>query len=1484
VFNNNPFVQGNQGFSQNSTAGAISQGGGLVSRLGNALHFDSKFGDYAGKDVNNIGNFLNPMSWVKYGGYVAKGDWQGAIDNNPLFKVFENVGGDNGSYGPGLIGTTFRALDLVDNTARGAVADLFNQKRIGERTGNNLYRATAGGQDYSLFQVRSKGASPFALIPEKFDVYNPGHWGLGVAGFLGDAALGVFTGAAIGKTVANVKKIGAIAGLTKDAKPIKTVARASTIAESAGQSAHLKKLGEFPTNIPVPKTPIKLYEEALNNKATRIQQSQDLLNHTPGTLAPEIKLAPTPRTSPVPRIEVAPKEVTVQPLPSSSPNKTPYAVKVQTDSTPTLVPPTGRVEAYRTTRREEMLKLGVPEGEIEKILNSESTTGVLKPYKKIGNNKVGWPKTKRDGLSASDASLLDFGSVMDGHGAPFDNLRKEGTSQPHLTKKNTDYQRMADKVSGEVLSDTPVDKTLLQDQAALKASAPEGYTGLRNKPLNEWERPFDSWEKVANTPSTDLVTIQNKVYDGFQLVQGGDVHLGSRLMQSGLKDILTEAQKGVDVSKPLGELFDKAGHLDGVLSDQAVVETMRILGKSITEGGVTEAHRQVATRLLNDATNVKRLFKAAATDGTVIVDTAGNIHETKNVAESLPQIHPLPPIVTGHDINNAVTDPARATADVLARRVDFTRNDAAYHSGLEGGNKDPRTPYVPIAEQLSKASEATAKSVDEALNSPEDLGALIDTTKEQVLSGDHTGAIQGLDAIAKGTSDLRNAGANVDGVVNQNFDQAGRLKVTDPELNKFDLIRELATEYWDAKLIKRDSGKWAWRVETGNPGYERVQVHFTMHAKTEEGALQQFLDFLVEDRQDYPKLFNGKKLGEMLDRALGKAPAPKGETAITPQALEALSPVIKPQELIPQPKVSEALQALKDNPDVFVSTVSPVTRTNAELTQLAVFLGHVNPRKTPLSGVQLDVLRQQHGDLYEKLGGKIDTAKLSNPAARIEVQAGNTLAGEPRVTRLLANKGAVDVAEQAGSLDELKKALDQRRNILTNLTPTDNLDALKAVDDRIANMGPIDYAEPKNMEVIQKSLPSELRTTTPEGHTLTVKLVQTEDNIAEVATELQGVQKELADLENLHKADSRDILHNVGAAPDTHEAGAAFSKSVWDLEHDTQPGHVPLRLNPKTTTDALQELITPELPKIDWYHGSRVDPNSHDLRFIDPDKNTTLHEMGPGVYLTTDPESAKYFADAHPSKNLPPGTQISDTGTVAQVIPRVEGYTLVANQAPDSVAKNIFRDAAIKAGAPLQVVKSFMSSIGQAATVDGLWDKFYQVYRKTTGGADTGLFHRFQVEVANGLRTEGYGAIVKLPEKQGDEAILNILGKGGDEMPLSIGKVAQSDAPDLLDAMAARASAEKAKGLTSDSGKYLQTKARLDLNTQAQDLLKQKERTLIDKAEALLTTNHKIEQRLADIAKESAQITAQISQRAVETVKDTVINEAKNPEGLNPCL
>jgi hypothetical protein len=340
-FNNNPFTQGNQGFSQNATAGIISQGGGLVSRLGNALHFDDKFGEYAKKDVNNIGNFLDPRAWFKYGtaygnALQGKASWASVEKETPLFKLFENVGGDNGSYGPGLIGSTFRALDLVDNTVRGTVADIFQQKRLGEKTGNNLYRATVGGQDYSSFQVRAKGASPFALIPEKFDVNNPSHWGLGLGAFVIDAATGVVTGAGLGKILKNTGKVQT---LLRGGQLAPTPSTPANIKNAALKSQILRSSGQTPVNVPVPKTPINIYNQAIAAQTKKVNQTVTLLQTPKGSLAKAAPLAPVKKTSSKPKLVVEPKTVTIQTPASIRPVKAPFDTQVVTDPTPTLVPP-----------------------------------------------------------------------------------------------------------------------------------------------------------------------------------------------------------------------------------------------------------------------------------------------------------------------------------------------------------------------------------------------------------------------------------------------------------------------------------------------------------------------------------------------------------------------------------------------------------------------------------------------------------------------------------------------------------------------------------------------------------------------------------------------------------------------------------------------------------------------------------------------------------------------------------------------------------------------------------------------------------------------------------------------------------------------------------------------------------------------------------------------------------------------------------------
>jgi hypothetical protein len=1335
-FNNNPFTQGNQGFSQNSTAGVISQSGGLVSRLGNALHFDDKFGEYAKKDINNIGNFLDPRAWFKYGtaygnALQGKASWESVEKETPLFKLFENVGGDNGSYGPGLIGSTFRALDLIDNTARGTVADIFQQKRLGEKTGNNLYRATVGGQDYSSFQVRSKGSSPFALIPEKFDVNNPSHWGLGLGAFVIDAATGVVTGAGLGKILKNTGKVKT---LLRGGQLAPTPAVAPSINKAINKAQILKTSGQTPVGVPVPKTPAKIYEEAIAAKTTKTTQTVTLLQTPNGSLAKAIPLAPVKKTSSKPKLVVEPKTVTIQTPSSISPEKAPFNIQVATETTPTLVPPRRVLDPF-----------------------AMKNTAII--LDEIARRKAGGPITKA-------INEVPFSPA-------------QGT------------QRIRDEVArqqGIIDSGT---------QAILAEKARQGSPGVISDALDSIPTP------QVYKDGTEAI-IREKIRQADNPIPGPSV----------VGDYLKRQKPEAPNNRLIGQV-EPPRTKEGMGAGTAALFDLEA-GLPVNPAFVREPFKGVSAL----DPEYRKWYLDAQRYKNELPDTHIDAAQWSD----------------GKDFSNRVDAAPKPGTDVY---------------------RPAQGDYLPTVRNFEAGDHL------EILGAlPQTKGDIYQRLNLAKLFLEQGDVMLGMDYLKSASTyfqDVAEQFPELSRGVSKYFDEKGMFKA--------DFTPEVARKIVKGYSLDAPPDVVDYVKELYSQGYNKQAL---FKAAQEDGTI--IIDTAGNIRET-----------DELVKSTGLPVSPPSAAALTSDELNAISPVIKPEELVPQPKVSEALIASKNDPEAFISAVAPVSRTNADLTKLAIFMGHVKPRKAPLSAKQLDVLRQQYGDLYSKMGGKIDTNKFDSPAPRIEVQPGNKVSGEARVTKLIDKRAdALPGEVKPGSLEDIQKLLTKRQQLLSSLG-TDNIEEVLKVNDEILNMGPIDYADPKNMEVIQKSLPSELRTSTPEGHILTVRMVQNEDVLGETMGELQTVQKELSDLENLLKSDSTDILSTSHAAPDTHEVGAAFSKSVWDL-NDVTPGHLPLNLNPKKGVDDLEELISPELAKVDWYHGSRVDPELYDLRQIDPDLNTTLHEMGPGVYLTTDPDSAKYWAEAHPSGNLPADIITSETGTIAQVIPEIDGFTIIANKPPNSAVRDAFRDAAMKAGAPMKVVTSLIGSVGQSKTVEGLWDIFYDTYSRIVGSPDTGLFHRFQVNVANNLRNNGYGAIVKLPEKQGDEAVLNILGRGGDPMPLSIGNVARTDTPDLLDSLAARVNAEKSKGLSSDASKYLETQARIQLNVQAQDVLKQKEEALLDKVESVLTENHKIEKMLEDIATEEKKVTKQITAIEAEDAKKSVVTEAKNPEGLNPCL
>jgi len=1236
TFEHNPFIfKGGTPFSSNVTASAIEQGGGMVTQTGKGLAFDQQLSwGAAFEDLQAVSETISPFGWVNSYRELFKGNWKGFIDKSPTKKLLKNIGGDQGSYGKGAIGSLIRSLDFIDNTARGAAADALGLKRIGDPKGavSNLLRATAGGQDYSFFQVRDKGASPFATIPKDFNWKNPTHVIRGAGGFLADMALGTITGAIIVKPLKALSK--AVSGTGKAATVAKVVTSTPRpLNPRIGEVVEQMKGKKAVLGTPVPRTPQAIAEALPGGGVKRIQR---LAGSTPAVSQP----VPVPKTL-------------------------------------------KQFEKYAEWKDRFTTDLRLKQ-----------------QLEAIQQGKVANPSTVFDGIPLKQ--------------------------QPR--KAAVKVVPEADGVIIRAPEAVPVEKA-----------------------------PVDI--KVRTEPFPTLVK-----------------------------------------PNPPGST---AQALESVPVEQIAIQVAK---ESVSSGVPVPPE---ALEVLKDVGVQRRLLKAASDNGVIAVDKTGNIIETVELAA-----------------------PNRA--------------DLAYQAGYVAGGT-PNVSYFTRKDNIRDITYGAYKrgrvqgaldATDEALfNQPRpDRGELEFQTptepqpfKPQALPG-------GVDDPSKVVP----------------FVPPGQA-----------LKQQYTQKRLAPKLTAIDGGS------QGAPSTTGMKDAPVQMPTVEEPT--------------------GDSLGDLFNRAdeimsdpiYAETPQP----ILTPQELEVLSPVIKPQELTPQPTPSQAIEALRSDPDVFLDDITPVKRTNQQLTDLAVFMGHTKPRTTPLKGHQIKALEENYGSLYSKYGRGIDSGKLTHPAARIEVQPGNPVDGTPRVTRLKATALISEVVEKPATLKKLEEVLDRRQTILDNLDDEAKVVDLMKANDELANLGDIDYRKPEVMQELQERLPENLRTNTPEGHQATARLFEVEEAITDTTDEVRALQKELEDLDAVRELDEAEYSRYADSSPDGLEDELAYSREVWDMDEGVTPDYVPFKVNPDLYPDELEAMISQELPKFDWFHGTRIDDEAHDLRFINPDENTTLHELGTGVYFTTDVDSAQYYAKAQPSKNLPFDVQVSDSGRVSQVIPDIKGQTLVANLPPQQHVKDVFRDAAIKAGAHLDVVRSFMAKVGHAGNVDGLWDEFYETFRKMTGEFDAKLFHRFQVNVANGLRDSGYEAIVKLPDESGGEAVLNVLGRGGEGLPFQIGKTAPVDAPNIVDALAARASAEKIKKGTTATAKHLEVRSRLELNAQLRDVTQKRLDDAVDNAENLIDEQVLLERRLEDLAKQEKETSRRITQNIAADKQAEEMKYYHKLEDLNnPCL
>lgn len=427
-------------------------------------------------------------------------------------------------------------------------------------------------------------------------------------------------------------------------------------------------------------------------------------------------------------------------------------------------------------------------------------------------------------------------------------------------------------------------------------------------------------------------------------------------------------------------------------------------------------------------------------------------------------------------------------------------------------------------------------------------------------------------------------------------------------------------------------------------------------------------------------------------------------------------PVVKQEDLVGTPSTTEVMQQLDEleaGAQVNTNTVTEVRRTNKDLTELAVELGHIKPRKKALSRVQLDQLQEKHGDLYRAEGRPVRETieKLRSTATPLVELTAKGSDGTPaelvpvrlqRVTQEVQEAPSTSV----GVLDNVQTATAPSRAVEEGLESTEQilrkraelegqLDAAKTTDefDRIAQqideldemlVGPPDIHSSSAIARYQsENLPRELRSESPVGLAKTRELMAAEQLVDEAAF---AEQRLFAELENQELFLER-ALNDIEQFPDTGRLPLSDNPSV-PVPRVGGALSVPGNIN--------QDLVE-RLMETPFFHGTKV--QALDFKSADPLRGGSRGEFGPAHYFTNQPDVAENFAKATPNSNLPPveGRTIAEQGEVLEVSLGVE-RPLDATLPGDETIRQVFIEEAKKTNIAEDIIERYARELERGHT------------------------------------------------------------------------------------------------------------------------------------------------------------------------------------------
>lgn len=202
-----------------------------------------------------------------------------------------------------------------------------------------------------------------------------------------------------------------------------------------------------------------------------------------------------------------------------------------------------------------------------------------------------------------------------------------------------------------------------------------------------------------------------------------------------------------------------------------------------------------------------------------------------------------------------------------------------------------------------------------------------------------------------------------------------------------------------------------------------------------------------------------------------------------------------------------------------------------------------------------------------------------------------------------------------------------------------------------------------------------------------------------------------------------DMLNNFAAGIDTNLYEALdVADTTANIGRQFVGGEDPVKYVPPSNPVQV-DLPTIEAPASQLHHGTRVE--GLDIPTTNPLEGASRSELGPGIYLSTDPAIARQAAEAQVNVNLPPVEGRALGGPVVHTVENVEGLRLIDALSPSQRLTTLANQVA--EGVPgmspeFYGVKSLTDVLDDAAIIN----------------ADEGVQLAFQRSLTEQLVAQGY--------------------------------------------------------------------------------------------------------------------------------------------------